>query len=94
MSELFGWSLEQSRAQVLQLVERKDINARLDWVDDIVITQKTDARRELFQQTVREGERRINTAEKLCFRMQLLKNGLTYRDTGNEAGAVEGGVAA
>lgn len=81
LSELFGWSHERSRAEVLQLVERKDLKAKLDWVDDIIVADRVEERGQLFQQTMRECTRRVDTAKKLCFRMQLMKNGLTYKES-------------
>ncbi|CAO1612849.1 unnamed protein product [Parajaminaea phylloscopi] len=80
LSDLFGWTMERTRSEVLQLVERNDIQAKLDWIDGVVVTDTEDVRAELFQQATDECQKRIDTARKLCFRMQLMKNGVVHRE--------------
>lgn len=80
LCELFGWSESQARAEVLDLVESRGLDAKLDWVEGVVQMNKSDPRSDLFENTFREGQRRLRTAEKVAWRMELIANGLTYRE--------------
>lgn len=55
------------------------LHVKLDLVDNTVYADKRDEREELFANTLRAGQRRVKNANRILFRMQVVKNGLTYK---------------
>lgn len=79
---------------MVSFVERgKGVDAKLDWVDKVVLLgryagrdtaddgdggEEDPARTELFSKTVQLGRERVEAARKMTMRMQLIRNGLVY----------------
>lgn len=100
LADAFGWSLDETRAEVLNLVERGEANSpsnssarewRLDFVEDRLVRLDKDERRALFEMTMKQATSTVSTAEKLAFRIELVKQGLTYKEPHPEHGQQRGG---
>lgn len=89
LGSAFGWSPTRTEEEVLGLVERGEIDAKLDWVDKVIVANTVDERQALFEKTLQAGSRRIQVAERLSFRMQLVQHGLVYRDREGAGGSGE-----
>lgn len=89
----FGWSTDQARAECLSLVERGEATSsdkthdtasrgdwRLDWVDDLLVRLPKDERSDLFEKTMKQAKATIATSERLAFRIELVQQGLTYKE--------------
>lgn len=102
LADAFGWSLDEARAECLNLVERGEANSpggsnsnarewRLDFVEDRLVRLDKDERRALFEMTMKQATSTVSTAEKLAFRIELVKQGLTYKEPHPEHGQQRGG---
>ena len=75
-----GWADEQGQLralnELLQLIQSGDIKGRLDLQNNVLLVDKVDSRRALFEDAIKAGRHQTYTAKRLMLRISLLQNGL------------------
>ncbi|KAF5325169.1 hypothetical protein D9619_010070 [Psilocybe cf. subviscida] len=71
MSAAFGWTLEEVEKHVVTLIQKGNIQGRVDSQNKILHAKKTDYRDELFARAIKAGEQIQATNRKLLLRMRL-----------------------
>lgn len=74
MAAAFGWSERHMLDEVVALVQRGDVDARLDWTRKVLEARKIDERTALFDKAIEVGEQRVKVAKRLLFRMEVVEN--------------------
>ncbi|KAK7683842.1 hypothetical protein QCA50_013218 [Cerrena zonata] len=71
MSQAFGWTVERLEQQIVHLIQKGDIQARVDRQNKILKAKTVDQRAELFARAVKSGTDMQATNRKLLLRMRL-----------------------
>lgn len=66
--------------KVLDLIQQGRIDGKVDWINKVVNVRKPDVRQELFEETLKSGQERIEAARRLIFRMNVVQNGCVDRE--------------
>ncbi|MCO5576896.1 hypothetical protein L7F22_030717 [Adiantum nelumboides] len=73
------WSDEHGGARaankVLDLIQQGRIDGKIDWIAKVVNVRKPNVRQDLFEEALKSGQERMDSARRLVFRMSLVQNG-------------------
>ena len=75
MGEAFGWEQTHVGEEVIKLIQKREVDARVDWVNKMIISNSKDVRTEMYRGAIKNGERRNQDTKKLLMRMKLVENG-------------------
>ncbi|PWN39838.1 hypothetical protein IE81DRAFT_305949 [Ceraceosorus guamensis] len=82
VGDAFGWTEAQTLPELIGLVQRGEVQGRLDLTRGVMELKRRDKRQELFDDAIRIGEKRITAAKRLLLRLEMIENGLIVRGTG------------
>ncbi|CAL1709729.1 unnamed protein product [Somion occarium] len=84
MSQAFGWTPEFLEQQVVHLIQKGEIHARVDRQNRILKAKVVDQRAELFSRAVKSGADIQSTNRKLLLRMRLQQSDLIVKPPKNQ----------
>ncbi|TFY61636.1 hypothetical protein EVG20_g6986 [Dentipellis fragilis] len=79
MSAAFGWTVEQTEKEVVKLIQRGEILARVDSQNKILKARSTDPRAQLYAHALKTGADMQNATRKLLLRLRLQQTDLVVR---------------
>ncbi|TCD63420.1 hypothetical protein EIP91_005419 [Steccherinum ochraceum] len=79
MAGAFGWTMEYLEEQVVTLIKKGSIQARVDRQNKILRARVTDQRAALFQRAIKSGADMQSTNRKLLLRMKLQQADLVVK---------------
>ncbi|CEH17473.1 COP9 signalosome, subunit CSN1 [Ceraceosorus bombacis] len=82
VGDAFGWTEAQTLPELIGLVQRGEVEGRVDLRRGVMELEQRDKRQELFEEAIRIGEKRISAAKRLLLRLEMIENGLIVRGTG------------
>lgn len=65
MARTFGVSSEFIDAELSELIAARRLNCKIDKVDGIIETERTDERNRLYKQVLKKGDHLLNRIQKL-----------------------------
>ncbi|KAF8064961.1 26S proteasome subunit RPN7-domain-containing protein [Lyophyllum atratum] len=79
MSKAFGWTVEEVERHVVQLIQARSIQGRVDSQNKILYAKKTDYRADLFARAIKTGTDIQSANRKLLLRMKLQQADLVIK---------------
>ncbi|THH29828.1 hypothetical protein EUX98_g4379 [Antrodiella citrinella] len=89
MGGAFGWSVEELEEQIVGLIKRGAIQARVDRQNKVLKARVTDQRSALFQRVLKSGVDMQSTNRKLLLRMKLQQADLVVKPPRGQYGQQE-----